>query len=738
MGYDPGDSRLTGMDYNGALPNVTYRYDLYGRLGSERNGTAGNGTYILGYGYDDGDRLTVSATYYTDLLSSSLRLQQDYFYNPDGSLQRQTLSGFTGGATYTFSYTYNEAGELKAVTTPWSNTPFTYTYRPDGLLTSQTLARTSAYPLITEYEYDGRGELTSLTNRTRTVQYDSNGNVIVDGSGVPISIPVTLSQFQNLIYDPVGNRLQTDWNVPYVKNANNIAESRGLLGSIAYSYDGLDRLARETDTRMTVKDPHSANFNLYFTQSTFNPNGTNVNSYAADEADNLTTFRSGPLGYNADNQLLLQNGSYDGEGNPSRFYDLNGNAATPTFDVENRLTGLGSLSSFGYRDDGLRAWKQTPAGTGSKFYYLYSGTAVIAEVDSTGKATNLFAYGAAGLTQRRGVANSSTFEYTFDPSGNLVQRHLYNNASAADFTCLYDAFGQQLGCLSVNQGMTFTSQDMVGFSGQFGGWTDNETDAVQAGAPRRRFPLVRMGYRDYAPLTGRFVERDPIDYAGGINLYAYAGNNPITHADPSGLIDIFGFDFTLAGTVEGVKTGLAATGNVLSGGMYDGGRFRNNPGFETSRKFAIVADTASTLSGLGGVAKAITRKVAVRSAAKLLKTGTVWDAIKGINGTFEGLSVSVPKSFKLVTDAQREVFVTANAMEHLVELLKSGSRLQANPASLNMTVQAYLTSLRSAVNVATKGGIVTNKKIYVDGWELIFRAPRAKGELPALAHALMK
>ena len=31
------------------------------------------------------------------------------------------------------------------------------------------------------------------------------------------------------------------------------------------------------------------------------------------------------------------------------------------------------------------------------------------------------------------------------------------------------------------------------------------------------------------------MSRDPIDYEGGINLYAYAGNNPVTHADPSGL-----------------------------------------------------------------------------------------------------------------------------------------------------------------------------------------------------------
>ena len=82
--------------------------------------------------------------------------------------------------------------------------------------------------------------------------------------------------------------------------------------------------------------------------------------------------------------------------------------------------------------------------------------------------------------------------------------------------------------------------DAVQQSGQFGGWTDNETDPTtnvspNQRVPKRRFALVRMGFRDYDPAKGRFLERDPIDYAGGINLYAYAGNNPITHADPSGL-----------------------------------------------------------------------------------------------------------------------------------------------------------------------------------------------------------
>ena len=44
--------------------------------------------------------------------------------------------------------------------------------------------------------------------------------------------------------------------------------------------------------------------------------------------------------------------------------------------------------------------------------------------------------------------------------------------------------------------------------------------------------LLLMGARSYSPTTGRFLQPDPA--AADVNLYAYAGNNPTTAADPLG------------------------------------------------------------------------------------------------------------------------------------------------------------------------------------------------------------
>lgn len=48
--------------------------------------------------------------------------------------------------------------------------------------------------------------------------------------------------------------------------------------------------------------------------------------------------------------------------------------------------------------------------------------------------------------------------------------------------------------------------------------------------------MVHLRARAYAPNLGRFIQPDPIGTAGGINLYAYAGGDPMNLRDVLGLL----------------------------------------------------------------------------------------------------------------------------------------------------------------------------------------------------------
>lgn len=65
-------------------------------------------------------------------------------------------------------------------------------------------------------------------------------------------------------------------------------------------------------------------------------------------------------------------------------------------------------------------------------------------------------------------------------------------------------------------------------------------------------------YRAYDSAHARWLDRDPIAEAGGINLYAYVGGRPISISDPLGLFWMAGdpINQTAANAVTGFGDGI--------------------------------------------------------------------------------------------------------------------------------------------------------------------------------------
>lgn len=83
----------------------------------------------------------------------------------------------------------------------------------------------------------------------------------------------------------------------------------------------------------------------------------------------------------------------------------------------------------------------------------------------------------------------------------------------------------------------------------------------------------------------------------------------------------------------------------------------------------------------------------------------------------------------------QSIWIHGNATEHMAEY----AQMVANnnpPGVVQLMTQQQLSSLQSAVNTATQGGVPYNQLINVGGWELKFAPSRHPGQLPALIHAL--
>lgn len=154
---------------------------------------------------------------------------------------------------------------------------------------------------------------------------------------------------------------------------------------------------------------------------------------------------------------------------------------------------------------------------------------------------------------------------------------------------IHDALGTVLGGVNSNGALAFQNT-----YDPFGGFTISGTPPSgygqvygMAGIEYDPTGLYHAGPRYYSPILQRFLSEDPI--RGKANMYGYAGNNPITESDPSGLCapgysgGEEGGCLNISGGQENVPDPSGGLGALLAGifqAIFGGGGGNPAPNFQ--------------------------------------------------------------------------------------------------------------------------------------------------------------
>jgi len=527
--------------------NTSDQYDALNRLKQITDPNAG----ITQFTYDANDNVAT--------VKDPRNLTTTYFHNGFGDVT-QLISPDTGT---TFS-TYDSGGNLKT-TTDARGAAGTYSY--DALnrvtqvaYTDQTInftydAGTNGVGRLTgasdanhsmSWTYDGLGRVTGKGQVngiiTQSVGYGySNGDLVslVTPSGQTVTYGYTNHRITSVsvngttilsgvAYDPFGPANAWTWgnatttsrtydqdgnpsqiitagvtNGYTVDNASRITEisDSGLSSdSWTFGYDLLDRVNSGTSSAITEGYTYDANSNRLTTTGVVpsaetiatssnqlsSTTGSIARTYSYDAAGNTTSYAGNAYTFNQRGRMSeVQVGTNETD----YIYNALGQLI--------RKSGAGGTTLLMYDEAGHILGEYTASGALIQ-ETIWMGATPVATVQPNGSAVSIYYVHTDHLGTPRKITRPSdnALMWRWDP----------------------DTFG------SVNPNTNPSGLGSFNYSLRFPGqYSLNESG------------LYYNYFRTYDPQMGRYLESDPIGLAGGINTYGYAGANPISNADPTGL-----------------------------------------------------------------------------------------------------------------------------------------------------------------------------------------------------------